>query len=132
MRSLKNHYRIMSFSQAKLNMLRCEVAKPDVYISYLRGENCRTEEDFFREVSVSLQFPWYFGENWPALDDCICDLDWLCFSKLIIIIDQFDHVFMGDSSLQNKLIRHLDHMVNYWLDEHKEIEIWLNRMHVDE
>jgi hypothetical protein len=29
------------------------------------------------EFAASFQFPYYFGENWPAFDECINDLSWL-------------------------------------------------------
>ena len=32
-----------------------------------------------------LQFPDYFGRNWDALDECICDLSWLPPGDVILI-----------------------------------------------
>lgn len=46
----------------------------------IRGHKCRTIDGMIDEFSSALQFPWYFGENWPAFDECICDLDWLSLS----------------------------------------------------
>jgi RNAse (barnase) inhibitor barstar len=37
----------------------------------------RAIRDFFNEVSAAWQFPYYFGENWNAFNDCITDLEWL-------------------------------------------------------
>ena len=34
-------------------------------------------ERLFDEVAVALQFPRYFGESWPAFDECLADMDWL-------------------------------------------------------
>ena len=42
----------------------------------LRGGKMMRQDDLFSEVSSALQFPWYFGENWDALDECMKDLDW--------------------------------------------------------
>ena len=33
----------------------------------------------------ALQFPDYFGRNWDALDECICDLSWLPPGDVILI-----------------------------------------------
>jgi len=38
------------------------------------------------ECSAVLQFPWYFGENWPAFDECIRDLSWLPADVYTLII----------------------------------------------
>jgi hypothetical protein len=43
----------------------------------VRGNKMLTEPQLFDEFAAALQFPAYFGENWPALDDCLSDLAWL-------------------------------------------------------
>lgn len=35
-------------------------------------------------LSLALQFPNYFGENWDALDECIRDLSWLPSGNVIL------------------------------------------------
>jgi hypothetical protein len=46
-------------------------------VRVLRGSKMRTEATMFDEISAAFQFPYYFGENWPALAECIQDLEWL-------------------------------------------------------
>lgn len=43
----------------------------------VRGRKMRTVRRLFDEFSAALQFPYYFGENWPAFDECLADMDWL-------------------------------------------------------
>ena len=84
----------------------CEESQSGAYVSYLRGIRCKTEDDFLIEVSASFQFPWYFGENWAAFDECICDLEWLKFKRIFVIFDDFSKMFKGDIELQKLLIKY--------------------------
>jgi hypothetical protein len=41
------------------------------------GSETRRVSDLDDDFAAALQFPWYFGENWAAFDECIKDLAWL-------------------------------------------------------
>ena len=100
------------------------------YTSYLRGKRCQTEDLFFREISASFQFPDYYGENWAATDECLCDLEWLAFSKIFVVIDDFSCMFSGQEHiqniLQNRVIKYLTIMVEYWKEQDIPVEVLLN------
>lgn len=117
---------VCSFSRDELYRMIWKEAHNNAYTSYLRGMRCKTEEDFFREVSASFQFPWYFGENWAAFDECICDLEWLKFESIFLVIDDFSMIFDGDVDLQALLIKYLTVMVEYWRSENIPIRVLLN------
>lgn len=36
-----------------------------------------SKEDLLNELKDKLLFPDYFGGNWDALYDCLCDLSWI-------------------------------------------------------
>ena len=46
-------------------------------VRVVRGRKMHTCERLFDEFAAALQFPWYFGENPDAFDECITDLCWL-------------------------------------------------------
>lgn len=49
---------------------------PDGYIAReLRGTKMRTTAGVFDEFAAALQFPYYFGDNRDAFDECLRDLD---------------------------------------------------------
>jgi hypothetical protein len=52
----------------------------------VRGRKMRTVDGLFTEMAAALQFPYYFGENWPAFDECLADMDWLPMNVGIVIV----------------------------------------------
>lgn len=108
----------------------CLASKEGVYSAYVRGKRCKTEDDFFKEISAAFQFPFYFGENWPAMDECLCDLEWLNITKIFVVIDDFSSMFAGQESLQsilrNRVIKYFGIMVEYWKEQGVPVKVWLN------
>jgi RNAse (barnase) inhibitor barstar len=64
-----------------------------VTLRFVRGNKMKTVETLFDEFSAALQFPYYFGENWGAFDECIADLDWLPGETNIIVTTNSDQLF---------------------------------------
>jgi hypothetical protein len=52
----------------------------------LRGAKMRSTNALMDESSAALQLPHYFGENWPALDECLSDMDWLLPTTGIVVL----------------------------------------------
>jgi RNAse (barnase) inhibitor barstar len=42
----------------------------------LSGRQLTDKAAMLEAVSTALRFPDYFGFNWDALDECLCDLSW--------------------------------------------------------
>jgi hypothetical protein len=66
--------------------VRTATARPEAVVRLLRGKKCRSLSSFFDEAAAALQFPYYFGENWPAFDECVNDLEWLPANAYVIMI----------------------------------------------
>ena len=105
-------------------------AQNDAYTSYLRGMRCKTEGDFLIEVSASFQFPYYYGENWSAFDECIQDLEWIKFSRIFVMFDDFSQSFCNQetiqSILQDRVIDCWTRAIEYWESNGITVELWLN------
>ena len=65
---------------------------PDDVIRVIRGQRCVDERELFQEFAAAFQFPYYFGHNWDALDECLGDLDWLPGATYIVVITNSDRV----------------------------------------
>jgi hypothetical protein len=62
----------------------------------IRGSKTTTLDGFFDEIGAALQLPAYFGENWPALDECLKDLSWLRGPAYVLIVTEADSLFRDD------------------------------------
>ena len=76
-------------------------------VAYIRGGRCDTYLGFDREVSAALQFPYYYGENMNALDECIADLEWLHAEHVYLVIDQAERFMEIDRAQEGWYTRHL-------------------------
>lgn len=52
----------------------------------LRGNKMKSRVSLFDEFSAALQFPYYFGENWDALEECLGDLNWCPADGYVLFI----------------------------------------------
>jgi hypothetical protein len=52
----------------------------------VRGRKMRTVEGVFDEMAAALQFPYYFGENWDAFDECLSDMDWMPMDAGVVVV----------------------------------------------
>ena len=55
----------------------------------IRGSHVSDRITFFQKFAAALQFPYYFGANWDALDECLHDLSRLRGNGVIILLDSF-------------------------------------------
>jgi RNAse (barnase) inhibitor barstar len=61
-------------------------------VRVLRGRKMSDATGFYDEIGAALQFPYYFGENFNALDECLRDLEWLPASRYVLIVLDAAHV----------------------------------------
>lgn len=112
------------------SLMYSAVHEKDAYVCYLRGRFCTNLSGFFREVSSGMRFPFYFGWNWNAFDECITDLEWLKFSGILIIVDNSDLLFSDEASpteFKNVLLKHLSIAADYWQSQSIYFSVLLNQ-----
>ncbi|BCJ39216.1 hypothetical protein Athai_67190 [Actinocatenispora thailandica] len=52
----------------------------------LEGARMTTLDALFDEFAQAAMLPDYFGRNWPALDECLADLEWLPASSYVMTL----------------------------------------------
>lgn len=60
---------------AELSALRYRLPNDGYVVREVRGSKMPTTSALFDEFAAALQFPYYFGENKDAFDECMRDLD---------------------------------------------------------
>ena len=65
----------------------------------------RTVDGVFNEFAAALQFPWYFGRNWDAFDECLSDLGWIEFASFVLVVFDADQVLVEDPVDMVALVR---------------------------
>jgi hypothetical protein len=95
---------------------------PASVIRMIRGKKSKTVLAFLDEVSAALQFPYYFGENSAAFDECITDLDWITGDAYLLMVSNADYFLSETSSEQfNGWIHSLSRASEEWLTPNKYI-----------
>jgi RNAse (barnase) inhibitor barstar len=66
------------------------ISTNNTFLAFLDGSKCTTMNDVYDNISKALQFPDYFGYNLDALDEAICDLDWIEEKTILLLIFNYD------------------------------------------
>lgn len=92
-------------------------------VRFLRGKKMMQLASLFDEFTAALQFPYYFGENWNAFDECITDLDWIPGDFYLLIITEAHLVLAQESNDRLQVLtRILDEAGNEWSLSTKDSE----------
>jgi hypothetical protein len=87
----------------------------ELVLRFLRGAKMRTYNSYFDEISAAMQFPYYFGSNLNALNDCLRDLDWLPGKAYILaVLDASELLIDEDEDAAPDLLRLLHTSVAEW------------------
>ena len=120
----------VSYSDEQLYSIMYHETQKGTFVVQVRGKLCSTLEDFFREISAAMRFPYYFGWNWAAFDECMTDLEWLSVSGLLIVIDNFNFLFQSETpakAYKDMLIKHLSIVAEHWRDQGIPFAVYLNQ-----
>ena len=75
------------------------------YTAFIRGKRSTTCSGFLKEYSAAFQFPYYYGNNWNAWDECATDLSWLMFDSVALIIDDYEKACLLMNQIRNAFLQ---------------------------
>jgi hypothetical protein len=91
-------------------------------VRMIRGKKSQTLDDLDNEVSAALQFPYYFGENWPAFSECVSDLDWLPGDAYILMFSQANLILQREEARHfSVLVRILTGARENWIADRQSL-----------
>ena len=118
---IKTTEKISDFDN-RVNYLR---SMENRFVTFLRGERMKNVGALLNEIASSLQFPYYFGDNWNSLYDCINDLDWLSATSFIIAISNCEAI-LSEETEEDCLAfgKLLFKTCSYWSEPSDEDQEW--------
>ncbi len=92
----------------------------------VRGEKMKGYPSLFDEFAAALQFPWYFGENTNAFDECITDLAWIPPGSgyVLVVTSPADVLADTESSALGWLVASLARAQDFWSQPVEQGEWW--------
>lgn len=73
-------------SERDINKLRIVLESKNIYFQILDFSDVDSKQKLMHEFEEKLEFPEYFGRNWDALRDCLCDFSWIDPSKGYVFV----------------------------------------------
>ena len=106
---------LVSARERDIDIFSQRTPKNKNVIRLIRGKNCQTKDGLLNEFSSALQFPYYFGKNWDAFDECITDLSWLKNNNFILFITNANLLLKcGDPKELETFLEILKTAANFW------------------
>jgi Barstar, RNAse (barnase) inhibitor len=85
-----------------------------VVVARLEGESLVEAHDVFEQFSNALSFPAYFGWNWDALSDCLCDLSWCPSDRYLVVIYHAEHMLVRSADEREVFLSVLLRAAHEW------------------
>lgn len=97
---------------------------PKVVVRVCRGSKMKDTDGVFDEFAAAFQFPYYFGENWAAFNDCLTDLSWLPAGAYLVCITKADQLLSSETPASFEvLVRNLRNIARGWGGENPNLAL---------
>lgn len=84
-------------------------------IRVLRGRKMRTRQALMDEIGAALQFFDGFGENWPALRECLAYMDeWLPGGAYVLVVTHPEELLAEEAGELGSFLRIIQETGEWW------------------
>jgi RNAse (barnase) inhibitor barstar len=107
---------VQSGTLRELAGLEFELHRAGKLVRTLDGRQMRSVHELLLEFATGFQFPWYYGENSAALDDCLTDLSWLVDDEtgIVIVIKHAEALLLDEPEARAWFIRRMLYAFDAW------------------
>lgn len=109
--------------------LRMVTDEPSCVVRHVRGTKMRAEVSLFDEYAAAFQFPYYFGENWDAFEECMCDLSWMPSTMYVTVVHRASEVLVYDPKLFDTFVEVLANVGHEWSTVRWDARPWAPQAH---
>lgn len=82
----------------------------------------RDKDDLLAALAIALKLPDWFGNNWDALIDCLCDLSWKPAPGYVLFIEGHDAMRTAHPGDFKAALEIFAETADYWRDE--DVPFW--------
>ena len=84
--------------------------------------HCATKEALLAAFARALRFPEWFGHNWDAFADCLCDLSWRPAKGYVLLLEHSDALLAHRSDAFATAVAALTDASRSWAEQ--EVPFW--------
>ena len=92
-----------------------DLTKLGLHVAEISAKNIGTHSDLFSAIADAMNFPEYFGKNWDALEECLCDLEWISAKGYVLLIHRANQFWQHAPKLAGQLVESWLFCDGYWL-----------------
>jgi RNAse (barnase) inhibitor barstar len=86
-------------------------------VRVLQGARMQSRAGLLNEFAAALQFPYYFGENWDALDECLLDFEWLPGTGYVLALGNATNILSDEPACMSTFLQVLAAATKFWASE---------------
>lgn len=110
------------FPPTALADLQAAAANLGYPFAHLYLAQARDTEELHAALALALKLPEWYGHNWDALADCLCDLSWKPAPGYLIFVEGHDALRAAHPDDFDTLIEIFAEAADYWREE--DVPFW--------